>query len=107
MATYSAATGCRHCSEEVPDATSPKRVRLLGEDLIAFRDTDGVVALVGAFCPHPRADVLRPQRRVRLRCVYHGWSSIAPCVHRHPSEPPDSLFKTKVTIALPDVEGAT
>jgi phthalate 4,5-dioxygenase oxygenase subunit len=55
----------------------------------------------------PRADVLRPQRRVRLRCVYHGWKfdKHGTCVDM-PSEPPDSLFKTKVTIKpIPTWEG--
>src|SRR5206468_10169487 len=33
----------------------PVRTRLLGEDLVAFRDSNGQVGLVGAFCPHRRA----------------------------------------------------
>ena len=31
---------------------APLRVRLLAEDLIAFRDSDGRVGLVDAYCPH-------------------------------------------------------
>jgi phthalate 4,5-dioxygenase len=42
--------------EEVSEPDGPPvRVRLLGEDLIAFRDTAGKVGLVSAFCPHRRA----------------------------------------------------
>ena len=40
-------------ASELPDADgAPLRVRLLGEDLIAFRDSNGDVALLDAFCPH-------------------------------------------------------
>ena len=44
--------------EEVaePDGT-PLRVRLLGEKLVAFRDSDGGVGLVGEFCPHRGASL--------------------------------------------------
>src|ERR1700678_720665 len=96
-------------SEEVaePDG-GPVRVRLLGEDLIAFRDTDGAVGLVSAFCPHRRAPMFFGRNEeCGLRCVYHGWKfdRTGACVDM-PSEPPDSLFKTKVTIeAYPTWEG--
>ncbi|HXF33477.1 MAG TPA: Rieske 2Fe-2S domain-containing protein, partial [Candidatus Acidoferrales bacterium] len=40
-------------AEELPEPDCPQvRVRILGEDLIAFRDTDGRVGLVDEFCPH-------------------------------------------------------
>ncbi|MCC2095501.1 MAG: Rieske 2Fe-2S domain-containing protein, partial [Hyphomicrobiales bacterium] len=43
-------------SEELPEADgAPLRVRLLGEDLLAFRDSEGKVGLVDAYCPHRRA----------------------------------------------------
>ncbi len=89
-------------SEEVPEPDGPPvRVRLLGEDLIAFRDTDGKVGLVDAFCPHRRAPMFFGRNEeCGLRCVYHGWKfdRTGACVDM-PSEPSDSLFKTKVTIA--------
>jgi phenylpropionate dioxygenase-like ring-hydroxylating dioxygenase large terminal subunit len=78
----------------------PVRVRLLGEDLIAFRDTSGAVGLVSAFCPHRRAPMFFGRNEeCGLRCVYHGWKfdRHGACVDM-PSEPPDSLFKTKVRI---------
>jgi phenylpropionate dioxygenase-like ring-hydroxylating dioxygenase large terminal subunit len=88
-------------SSELPDRDGPPvRVRLLGEDLIAFRDSDGKVGLVDAFCPHRRAPMFFGRNEeCGLRCVYHGWKfdRDGTCVDM-PSEPPDSLFKTKVTI---------
>ncbi|HUK34814.1 MAG TPA: Rieske 2Fe-2S domain-containing protein [Vicinamibacterales bacterium] len=97
-------------SEEVPERDGPPvRVRLLGEDLIAFRGTDGHVGLVDAFCPHRRAPMFFGRNEeCGLRCVYHGWKfdRTGTCVDM-PSEPPDSLFKTKVTItAYPTCESA-
>ena len=96
-------------SEELPEADgAPVRVRLLGEDLIAFRDSAGNVGLVDAFCPHRRAPMFFGRNEeCGLRCVYHGWKfdRDGTCVDM-PSEPPDSLFKTKVTIAAyPTWEG--
>jgi phthalate 4,5-dioxygenase len=89
-------------SEELPERDgAPVRVRLLSEDLIAFRDSDGNVGLVDAFCPHRRAPMFFGRNEeCGLRCVYHGWKfdKDGTCVEM-PSEPADSLFKTKVTIA--------
>jgi phthalate 4,5-dioxygenase len=97
-------------SRELPAADGPPlRVRILGEDLIAFRDTDGKVGLVDAFCPHRRAPMFFGRNEeCGLRCVYHGWKfdRDGTCVDM-PSEPPDSLFKTKVTInAYPSYEAS-
>ena len=88
-------------TEELPERDGPPiRVRALGEDLVAFRDSDGVVALVDAFCPHRRAPMFFGRNEeCGLRCVYHGWKfdRTGACVDM-PSEPPDSLFKAKVRI---------
>jgi len=96
-------------SEEVAEPDGPPvRVRLLGEDLIAFRDATGEVGLVGAYCPHRRAPMFFGRNEeCGLRCVYHGWKfdRSGACVDM-PSEPADSLFKSKVTIdAYPTWEG--
>jgi phenylpropionate dioxygenase-like ring-hydroxylating dioxygenase large terminal subunit len=96
-------------SSELPENDgAPVRVRLLGEDLIAYRDSTGKVGLVDAFCPHRRAPMFFGRNEeCGLRCVYHGWKFDAggACVDM-PSEPPDSLFKTKVAIkAYPTFEG--
>jgi phenylpropionate dioxygenase-like ring-hydroxylating dioxygenase large terminal subunit len=95
-------------SVELPEPDCPPvRVRILGEDLIAFRDCDGDVGLVDAYCPHRRAPMFFGRNEERgLRCVYHGWKfdRNGTCVDM-PSEPPDSLFRTKVTIkAYPTFE---
>ncbi len=56
-----------------PDGT-PARVRLLGEDLVAFRDTDGKLGLIAARCPHRLASLaLGRNEESGLRCIYHGW----------------------------------
>jgi phenylpropionate dioxygenase-like ring-hydroxylating dioxygenase large terminal subunit len=56
-----------------PDGT-PVRLRLLGEDLVAFRDTDGRVGLLEERCPHRRASLaLGVNDKGGLRCLYHGW----------------------------------
>jgi phthalate 4,5-dioxygenase oxygenase subunit len=56
-----------------PDCT-PVRVRLLGEDLVAFRDTNGEVGIVDAYCPHRNAPMFFGRNEeAGLRCIYHGW----------------------------------
>jgi phthalate 4,5-dioxygenase oxygenase subunit len=96
-------------SEELSeDDGPPVRVRVLGEDLIAFRDSAGMVGLVDAFCPHRRAPLFFGRNEeCGLRCVYHGWKfDVSGACVDMPSEPPDSLFKTKVSIkAYPTWEG--
>ena len=53
---------------------APVRVTILGEDLIAFRATDGQIGLVDAYCPHRRAPLFYGRNEEHgLRCVYHGW----------------------------------
>jgi phthalate 4,5-dioxygenase oxygenase subunit len=77
----------------------PLRVRLLGEDLIAFRTTSGEIGLVQNACPHRGASLFFGRNEEDgLRCVYHGWKYDAEgrCVDM-PSEPAESNFKTKVT----------
>jgi phthalate 4,5-dioxygenase len=94
-------------SSEVDADGAPLRVRLLGEDLVAFRDTQGRVGLVDAFCPHRRAPMFFGRNEeCGLRCVYHGWKFD---VHGQcldlPSEPPDSPMKAKARLlAYPTVE---
>jgi len=89
-------------SEEVPVPDSPPiRVRLLGEDLIAFRDTNGDVGLVEAFCAHRRAPLFFGRNEeCGLRCVYHGWKfdKTGACVDL-PSEPEQSRMKEHVSIS--------
>jgi phthalate 4,5-dioxygenase oxygenase subunit len=85
----------------------PVRVRLLGEDLIAFRDTNGKVGLVEEACPHRRASLFWGRNEeCGLRCVYHGWKFdvSGTCVDM-PNEPDEYRFQNKVrTTAYPTRE---
>jgi nitrite reductase/ring-hydroxylating ferredoxin subunit len=97
-------------ASEVPGPDSdPVRVRLLGENLIGFRDTNGQVGLVAENCPHRGASLFFGRNEeCGLRCVYHGWKFTADgtCVDM-PNEPAESDFKTKVkAVAYPTVEKA-
>ncbi len=95
-------------SWEVPEPDSPPaRVRLLSEDLVAFRDTSGKIAIVAANCPHRGASLFFGRNEEHgLRCVYHGWKydTTGACVDM-PNEPAESNFKHKVHLtAYPCVE---
>lgn len=85
----------------------PIRVRLLGEDLIAFRSTSGEVGMVANSCPHRGASMFFGRNEEDgLRCVYHGWKfdTAGVCVDM-PSEPAESNFRGKVRInAYPCIE---
>jgi len=79
----------------------PVRVKLLGEKLVAFRDTQGRVGLLDERCPHRTASLFFGRNEeCGLRCVYHGWKFDVEgnCVDM-PSEPGDTNFKHKVRIA--------
>jgi phenylpropionate dioxygenase-like ring-hydroxylating dioxygenase large terminal subunit len=76
----------------------PLRVRLVGEDLIAFRATSGEVALVSQACPHRGASLFYGRNEQDgLRCPYHGWKFDVRgrCVEM-PNAAPDSDFKNRV-----------
>jgi phenylpropionate dioxygenase-like ring-hydroxylating dioxygenase large terminal subunit len=76
----------------------PVRVRLLGEDLIAFRDSNGRVGLIDEFCAHRRASLFWGRNEeCGLRCIYHGWKYDVEgsCVDM-PNEPPEYAFENKV-----------
>src|SRR5687768_627117 len=62
-------------SEEVLERDgAPVRARLLGEDLVAFRDSDGRLGVLGEFCPHRNASLsFGRNEQCGLRCLYHGW----------------------------------
>ena len=61
-------------SGELQVDAPPRRVRLLGEDLIAFRDSAGRPGLVDRYCPHRRADLYYGRvEQCGIRCAYHGW----------------------------------
>jgi phthalate 4,5-dioxygenase oxygenase subunit len=69
---------------------APVRARLLGEDLVAFRDTDGRLGVLGEYCLHRRASLaFGRNEECGLRCLYHGWKfDVDGNVVDMPSEPP-------------------
>jgi len=85
--------------EEVaePDG-NPIRVRLLGENLVVFRDTEGRIGVLDEFCPHRRASLVYGRNEeAGLRCLYHGWKmDVDGNVIDMPSEPPESCMASKV-----------
>jgi phenylpropionate dioxygenase-like ring-hydroxylating dioxygenase large terminal subunit len=76
----------------------PVRVRLLGEDLVAFRDSEGRVGLLAEHCAHRGASLYFGRNEDRgLRCVYHGWKwDVAGRCLDMPNEPATSTFKDRV-----------
>jgi len=93
---------------ELPEPDCPPvRVRLLGEDLVAFRDTQGRIGLLDELCPHRRASLFFGRNEeCGLRCVYHGWKYDVDgrCVDMM-NEPDADSFKEKIfTTAYPTVE---
>jgi phenylpropionate dioxygenase-like ring-hydroxylating dioxygenase large terminal subunit len=85
--------------EELPTPDcDPIRFRILGENLIAFRDTNGAPAFIANSCPHRGASLFFGRNEeAGLRCVYHGWKFDlhGNCVDM-PNEPAESDFKSRV-----------
>lgn len=87
--------------DELPKPDCPPvRLRLLGEDLVAFRDSNGEIGVVEAHCPHRGASLYFGRNEdCGIRCVYHGWKfDVAGNCVDMPSEPPESNFKDKIHI---------
>jgi phenylpropionate dioxygenase-like ring-hydroxylating dioxygenase large terminal subunit len=93
-------------NELVADAP-PTRVMLLGEKLIAFRDTDGNVGLMDHRCPHRCASLFFGRNEEGgVRCAYHGWkfTTTGECLDM-PNVPPHQKFEAHVRAkAYPCVE---
>ncbi len=87
-------------TELVADGT-PIRLLLLGERLMAFRDSSGRVGVMDHMCPHRNASlVLGRNEQDGIRCIYHGWKFDVNghCVDM-PSVAPHQCFKDKVGVA--------
>jgi phenylpropionate dioxygenase-like ring-hydroxylating dioxygenase large terminal subunit len=85
-------------AEELPPGAEPQPVRLLGEDLVLFRDAKENIGLMALRCPHRGADL--SYARVEgegLRCLYHGWliARNGRCLDQ-PGEPAASDYKDKI-----------
>ena len=86
---------------ELPEADCPQvRVHLLGERMVAFRDTEGRLGLIDEFCAHRGVSLYFGRNEERgLRCPYHGWKYDVngQCVDV-PSEPVESGFCQKIKL---------
>lgn len=87
-------------SGEVAKDGQPHRVRLLGEDLVAFRDSDGRVGLVDHACPHRGAPMVFGRNQEQgLSCAYHGWKfDVTGKCHGMPAEPANSAMLDRIRI---------
>src|SRR2546429_8781244 len=88
---------------------APVRARLLGEDLVAFRDSQGRLGVLGEHCLHRGASLaFGRNEQCGLRCLYHGWKfDVEGNVLEMTSEPTESGFAGKVRHkAYPAREGA-
>ena len=88
-------------SNEFPTPDSPaKRMRLLGENLVMFRDSDGNVGCFPESCPHRGASLyFGRSEEGGLRCIYHGWKyNVQGQCLEMPSEPETSNYRDKVRI---------
>jgi phthalate 4,5-dioxygenase oxygenase subunit len=78
-------------SEELPEADGPpKKIVVMGEELLAFRDSRGVVGVIDQYCPHRGANLwLGRNEECGIRCVYHGWKfdTDGRCVDMRPPIP--------------------
>lgn len=96
-------------SAEVPPNGAPQHVRILGEDLVLFRDDSGRPGLLGLKCAHRCADL--SYGRVEdggLRCIYHGWlyDVNGKCLEQ-PAEPEGGRGRDQVRqLAYPCIERA-
>jgi phthalate 4,5-dioxygenase oxygenase subunit len=94
--------------EELPKPDCPPvRVRVLGENLIAFKDTNGKLGLLDRYCPHRLVDLwFGRNEECGLRCVYHGWKfDTEGNVMDMPAEPANSPLRSEVKAkAYPIVE---
>jgi 5,5'-dehydrodivanillate O-demethylase len=89
---------------ELTDEKPIQALRLLGEDLVIYRDKNGRHGLVGEHCPHRKASLAFGRvDEEGIRCPYHGWKydGTGKCLEQ-PAEPPEGGFKDKIRhIAYP------
>jgi phenylpropionate dioxygenase-like ring-hydroxylating dioxygenase large terminal subunit len=95
-------------ARELPEPDCPPvRVKLLGEELVAFRDSRGKIGLLEEHCPHRRVSLFFGRNEdCGLRCVYHGWKFDVDgrCVDMM-NEPEELSFADKIrTAAYPTVD---
>jgi phthalate 4,5-dioxygenase oxygenase subunit len=95
-------------ADEVKEADGPPvRVHVLGEKFVAFRDSDGRIGLLDAYCPHRRANLFWGRNEeCGLRCAYHGWKFDVNgnCVDAPNAVESEGLKKRVKTRSVPTVE---
>ena len=96
-------------ADELPPGGAPVPLKILGEELVLFRDDRGRPGLLGLLCSHRCADL--SYGRVEdggLRCLYHGWLyDIGGRCLEQPAEPPESRYKDEIRhLAYPVTERA-
>jgi 5,5'-dehydrodivanillate O-demethylase len=83
-----------------------RRIRLLGEDLVLFKDRQGRLGLIAEQCPHRRASFAHGiPTQDGIRCPYHGWEYNAQgkCINQ-PNEQDKCAFRDKVSTEAYPVE---
>jgi 5,5'-dehydrodivanillate O-demethylase oxygenase subunit len=83
---------------ELTEEEPIKAVKILGEELIVYRDKKGLYGLVGEHCPHRLASLAFGRvDEEGIRCPYHGWKfDITGKCLEQPAEPPRSTFKDRI-----------
>ena len=85
-------------ASEITSEKPKKRLKVLGEELVLFRDASGKYGLIGEHCPHRLTSLyygtVEPDG---IRCPYHGWKfdRQGKCLEQ-PLEPKETCFKEKV-----------
>ncbi|HEX4114003.1 MAG TPA: Rieske 2Fe-2S domain-containing protein, partial [Stellaceae bacterium] len=85
-------------SAELKADGDPMRLKLLGEELIAFRDSSGRVGVMDHRCPHRCASLFYGRNEENgIRCIYHGWKYDVDgnCLDQ-PNLPPHQVHKDKI-----------
>jgi phthalate 4,5-dioxygenase oxygenase subunit len=95
-------------SNEVEAGGAPRLVRLLNEEVLAFRNTEGIVGVIAPGCPHRGTSLaLARNEDCGLTCLYHGWRiGVDGTILEAPTVNPGGPFTARVSHrAYPSVEG--
>lgn len=88
-------------SREIAEPDGPPiRAKVMGEDLLAFRDTNGRVGVIEPHCAHRGANLFFGRNEAcGIRCIYHGWKFDVDgkCIDM-PNVPPGSAYHDKISI---------
>jgi len=84
-----------------------KLVKILGEELVLFKDTTGKLGLIDAHCPHRGAQLVYGMAEEDgIRCAYHGWkfNHAGRCLEQPFEETLNKGFKDKIQLVNYSVE---